>query len=223
MVEKIYMSGEVEATNPGDLTLSMEKLMKFHPSFGGGMKFIKKILNKDKKDEKKIQILREHLCYGQVEPAVVILTDPCLIVSVHSIDIDCTLLLQFPNWLIKKYSLVEGSRLLSINTYGEGEHSDVFHGAHSAHEWNSFWPIIGEFISDDASKIKNLKEEILEDLWDKTYNLGKKQIEEDYIYKRYGEPFLSCIPSKLSKNSIKAFLGRIKKIDEHKEKRNSKG
>lgn len=217
MVEMIYMDEDSLAEIPGELSLSMEKLKSFHPSFFGIAKLLRRLLRSDSGDEKRLQILREHLYYGQIEPAVIISTYPTLIIAAYSSDIDCILLLRFSSSLVKKYSLLEGMRLLSLNTYGEGKHADVIHGLSSSHDWNSFWPVISDFISDETEKIELLKKKIPEEDWAKVSELGTNQLQEEYIKYRHGDPLFSCIPSvKLHLNGTKYLKDSAQKRKERR-------
>lgn len=201
-MDKVYMDDDTFATMPGELELSLKKLKAFHPSIFSLLSRLKNDLKIKKKHVKKVEIIKEHIFFGDSQPAVVLLSNP-LIIAAYSSDIDCIILLRFASKFSKGYSLVEGSRLLSVNTYGEAIHNDLIHGPDSSHTWNSFWPIIADFISDDIEKIQQKKSLIEEEIWNKIYYLGKKQLEEDFIRYRFGGPLHSCIPIRPSTNLLR--------------------
>ncbi|MDP4177175.1 MAG: hypothetical protein Q8900_02395 [Bacillota bacterium] len=139
-----------------------------------------------------IRKIQEHLLFGDSQPAVVISKKP-LIVAAYSEDIDCVVLLKFPDRYVELYSLDERSRLISINTYFRGDkfQRDITPGVNCDYTWRGYSPIIGEFITDDIDVLKKKKEKINEELWQYVYKLGIEYIDMHPNTYRDGRPILS--------------------------------
>lgn len=123
------------------------------------------------------RIEAECLSFGSVEPSVVMCTNP-LLIAVYSEDMDAVLVLQFPQAYREKYSLSVGDKLISVNTYGNGRPlaKDIFVGEGYTHTWTDFTPHIADFLSNDNTRIKFLKDSIPNEHWEYVKSLGGKYI-----------------------------------------------
>lgn len=174
-MKKKVLDKNSRASNPGRLTISKKKLKELRPELYGlaGLIYNFKIYRMCKTTE--IRSIKERIYFGDSQPAVVMSLDP-LLVAVYSSDIDCVVILKFPNELVKKYNLHLESRLISINTYGRKKdyQKDIIPGPNKINPWTSITPTIGDFISDDVEEIQKRKDEIEEDRWRRTYDLAKE-------------------------------------------------
>lgn len=183
------------STCPGGLTLSNRKLKELRPELYGLLGLICRI--KDKRDFGFTQIrrIKEHIYFGDSQPAIVLSIDP-LIIAAYSEDLDCIIPIKFPKIYAKKYKLKEKSRVLTINTYVRTENpdKDIILGKNHSGLWGGIFPIIAEFVSDDKYIIKAKKKEFTEDLWGHVYKLGLEYREKYPDVCRDGRPIFSAIP-----------------------------
>ena len=64
-----------------------------------------------------MQRIAEHLEHGDSRAAIVVSTDPELLIAAYTDELDCVAMLRLPKEpLVSKYSLLRGSRLLTVNT-----------------------------------------------------------------------------------------------------------
>ncbi len=127
--------------------------------------------------------VREYICYGDTQPAVVISVKP-LLIAPYSDEMDAVVLLHFPQAYAEKYGLQKFDRLISVNTYaGPDLHiaKDIFVGPNYLNRWVDFFPLIADFLSDDTEKLQKHKESIPDSVWDYTATLG-----EEYLLKHKG-------------------------------------
>src|SRR5262249_13173080 len=125
-----------------------------------------------------IELIRQHLWEGDCNPAVVISTSP-LCVAAYTIDIDTVVLLRFPDTFVLDYQLAAGSRLISVNTYRfKPLARDIMPGPNSSDTFGNVIPLIGDFLSDDAARVRSLKEQIDEDRWLHAAELGIRRWRE---------------------------------------------
>jgi len=117
--------------------------------------------------------IKEHMLYGDSQPAVVISKHP-LIIAAYSEDIDCVVLLNFPEGYTEFYNLGIKSKLVAVNTYLRTEEfqKDITPGPNCHNTWTGYTPIIAEFITDDVNALENKKQEIDNEIWEYVYKLG---------------------------------------------------
>src|SRR5262249_14686040 len=112
-------------------------------------------------------------------------------------ELDCIVVLSFPQWLVAEYRLTPGKRLLTVNLYGRGElAADLEHGPSSYRRWGHFIPIIAEFVSDGAARIEIRKAEIPETEWICTQALAEAYLARHGRRARDGHPMRSGIPAR---------------------------
>src|SRR5690606_1509269 len=94
--------------------------------------------------------IRQQLFEGDANAAIVLKTDP-LLVGVYSEDLDAAVVLRIPPEAIVGPPPAPGTRLVSINFYQSGgpPEPDLLPGPGSSGAWDDFWPLIGDFLSDD--------------------------------------------------------------------------
>ena len=175
------------ASDPGRLTLSDNKYQE-----------IGKILNLDKKQLKifnkdKVKI-KEHIKYGDTQPAIVTSLNP-LIISAYNDELDCVVLLKFPNELVEKYSLTIGDRLVTINLYhqkqvGFGYPKDVTPGEKNSNVFRDVIPVVGLFVSDDEGKCERKVQGVSKELWDRLQELTLVKLRENPNLTREGFEYL---------------------------------
>jgi hypothetical protein len=180
------------ATSPGSVSVSKEKLKLLRPDLFGLKALIMgvvKTISIGFNEKRKIQ---EHMIYGDSQPAVVISKKP-LLVAAYSEDIDCVVVLKFPDEYAELYNLDKKSRLISINTYIRSEEfqKDITPGVSCHYTWRGYSPIIGEFLTDNIEILENKKEEINEELWEYVYRLGEEYAKKHPNVWRDGRPILS--------------------------------
>lgn len=183
-----YHNPYSRASDPGNVTLSSQKLRLFKESIPPS------IVNRLPDD-----LLDEHLRLGDSRAAIVMKTNPFLLIAAYSDEIDGVAMLRFDNKFIDLYNLKEGSRLLTVNTYmyrkGRNIVKDLNLGPKELGRYMNFYPLIAEFLSDDMDTISRRKTHIKETEWSHAQNLGKEYIEKNGLRARNGNPYFSMIPA----------------------------
>jgi hypothetical protein len=161
------------ASNPGEIVLSKRKFIKLFPQLRSifYMRKINKMYFKEKGGI--ILAFSRYLYFGDCNPAVVISIDPLCVAS-YAQDIDCVVVTKYPSAFREKFNLSIGSRLLSINTYGNWKRpqEDIIEGEGSTYVWNAFRTLIGDFLSDDEEIINHKKQSIPEHQWKRCEELA---------------------------------------------------
>ncbi len=180
------------ATDQLSLTLSVSKLGDTSPEVVGFKGLRNRIRWKLNGKWNFIDVLKEHIYYGDSQPSIVMKVDP-LLIAVYSIDLDCVAILQFPVKLVKKYNLQLKSQLISINTYMKSDkyQSDLTPGLKETGDWTGFFPVIADFITDDTVTIERRKKSIEQQHWEYVYRLGIDYIQSYPMISRDGNPFNS--------------------------------
>lgn len=182
------------ASSPGSVSLSDEKLKKLRPDLYRIGTVIVETCKSIYFGWNEKRRIKEHLFYGDSQPAIVISRQP-LIVAAYSEDIDCVVLLKFPDEYANIYGLEVRSKLITVNTYGKEEdfQHDILPGDNCDYTWTSFNPFIAEFLTDDLDILTHKKEQISNEFWDYVYDLAiEYQIRNPNVW-RDGRPGYSYI------------------------------
>lgn len=189
--EELALGHDSFASHPGRVDLSAERLEQFQPEtalaqwvwriwpafrfLGIGFSFSDK--------------LAEQLRFGDSRAAVVVSRSP-LLVAAYTADIDCVAILKFPDEFVYKYRLSVGSRLLTVNTYGEDEpHPDLIRGELADGPWTQLIPQIADFLTEDRRRLEIRKREIAESEWSRVFDLGSQYIASFPGIYRNGNPY----------------------------------
>ncbi|MGL4773005.1 MAG: hypothetical protein ACRC2K_05500 [Clostridium sp.] len=184
-----FLDDNTYATTPGCISLSQKKFYEFYPEFKRNP--LLNFLRSNKNKKMYIEYLKEHLNYGDSQPAVVIAIDP-LIVAAYSDEFDSVVLLSFSKSFSDAYNLQIGSKLLSVNLYNRNTtEKDITHGPKTYNRYKNFHPVIAEFISDEMDYIEIKKKQVLSHMWDYVYSLGVSAINKENTYFRNGDPLRS--------------------------------
>ena len=172
-MKKKSLDNSTYATSPGGVTISDEKLKILRPDLYGIKALGRAIVDYVIVGYSEKKSIKEHIFYGDSQPAIVISKKP-LLVAAYSEDIDCVVILKFPDKFSETYKLEQGSRLLTVNTYLyiEDYQKDLMPGPNNDNTWCGVSPIIVDFISDDIDTIESKKNQFEESLWSYVYNLG---------------------------------------------------
>lgn len=161
-----------QASRPGGIPLSDERLRRFHPELYGIRGFFFSLLNKESgvsaKDAR--STFRHALSGGDVQPAVVVSVEP-LIVAAYSDDLDAVVLLEFEGRLVGEFGLARGQRLVSVNTYFPMQYRhlgpDIEMGPDSTNAWGNVTNYIADFLTEDTEALRQAKQGIRSEEWDK--------------------------------------------------------
>jgi len=195
------------ASNPAGLSLSMKKLRGLEPWMFGTRHVLRRIggslIGLVFVDAVDAEDLSEHLAAGDARAAVVLSTTP-LLVAAYSDDLDCVAMLRFGGDFVERYRLGVGDQLLTVNTYYDEftTHGDLMFGPNRAAEWSGFFPVIADFLSDDAEQIEQRKREIDQHEWQRCRELGEAYLAQRPGVSRGGRPRLSCRPAGFFKTVI---------------------
>ena len=106
-------------------------------------------------------------------------------------------MLHFPAFLAEQYSLVVGTRLLTVNCYGRGTKfsPDLIVGPNQLRRWVRFHPNIANFVSDDMERVEARIASIGEGEWEHTMRLGAEYLRLRPGLARDGRPGHSQKPA----------------------------
>jgi hypothetical protein len=179
------------ASDPGRLWLSNAKLRRLRPDLFGLVAFLKNLIL----PVSERRYLAEQLQHGDSRAAVVASIDP-LLVAAYTDELDCVAMLRFPDAFAEEYGLTVGSRLLTVNTYGEfpDYQEDLILGPNLIERWTGFHPVIAEFVSNDMGRIIARKTAISEAEWQRTRNLAAEYLASKPGVARDGRPIYAFLP-----------------------------
>lgn len=185
-----------KATNALGLKFSEEKFKKIDAVWyqGGFKNTLLGLIGAGLKWQK--DNLAQQLAEGDSNPAVVVRKSP-LLVAPYSPDLDCVVLLKFPDWVAQEYKLDVGSRLITVNTYMDrstGVPADVTPGPNDDGQFGPFVPVIADFITDDTDTLNARKAQISDEEWDKVQFLGDEALKRKPLLVRDGRPSASGRP-----------------------------
>lgn len=160
-----YHDDRALASDPVNIRLSPAKLELLEPAESAVPK----------------ELIDEHLGFGDSRAAVVASTQP-LLVAAYTDELDCVVLLHFPEKLLERYGLRRGSRLLTVNTYSWPREDgtvaeDLDPGPRSYDQYSDYSPLIAEFLSDDMAAIEARKAAIPEPEWERARQMGQAVLE----------------------------------------------
>jgi predicted Zn-dependent protease len=200
--EKVSQRGR--ASHPGRVRLSRERLKAFHPELFSCWEWRLHLLfaaqrYPDKRQGFWVGRIARHLRRGDSRAAVVVRSAPDVIVAAYTDELDCVALLEFDQSEVTRRKLKEGDRLLCVNAYGSGEayEPDLAPGPARREHYNNFTPLIADFLTEDAERVRLRKEEISLDEWERVWRLGRYALAAGQTV-RYGRPLLagSAVPGK---------------------------
>jgi phage FluMu protein Com len=190
-------AGRGTASDPGNVSLSREKLEVLYPNFftssGLLMRLWKSLAGSAPFSPSAID---KHLRFGDSRAAVVVSVSP-LLVAAYSDERDCVVMLKFSEELVATYHLKPGSRLMTVNTYMQGPKrpvADLIEGPLSRGNWHNVIPMIADFLSDDRGTIESRKQAIRDEEWQRTAMLGAEYMQKKPGKARDGRPLDSWKP-----------------------------
>ncbi|MCL2884997.1 MAG: hypothetical protein FWF49_05895 [Oscillospiraceae bacterium] len=156
-----YTNPKTVAENSGNLKISKRMLRAACPDMFGtfGMKIGCRILYKR---------MCEFMMLGDAQPAIVWSLSPFLIAA-YSDEMDAVVMVRFNSELAKKYGIVKGQHMISINVYLDGKRygwdisEDIKIGSGYLGRWIGFHPHIGDLLSDNTEIIEKHKKNIPEE------------------------------------------------------------
>lgn len=200
------------ASNPGRLQVSGESLRRLSPELyapRGTIEFQRVLALNAGSPSDHLREIRNHLAGGDCRAALVMQTSP-LFVAAYTDELDCVVLLEFPDFLVEDYELSEGTRLLTVNMYFDrgsfGMASDLRAGPHDTKRFGNFRPFIAEFLSEDTEQIGLTKLNIPEEEWERTEALGRAALQDKKRKPRLGHP-LYC---RGTRKKVDRFLAKKK-------------
>lgn len=178
--------------NPGNFKLSKSKLKALRPDIFS----LKQLLCSEKDTP---SFIEEQLAQGDIQPAVVVSTNP-LLVACYSDDMDAVVLMCLPTdyGMYRYYEI--GTRLLCVNAYDmldKGrKNMDIIEGPHSSHEHSLFGPIIADLFTDDIKRLESIKVMIPDEVWKYVESLGRQYMEVNPGMARngLGNRFYDAVP-----------------------------
>lgn len=173
--------------HPGHLSLAPDKLQAFKEHMG----FLEKLMSA--LTSIPASKLAAHLQSGGSRAALVLHVQPEVLVAAYSEELDCVAILRFPQFVRRFYPLESGTRLLTVNTYGEGSTRarDLHKGPQQLRRYTNFYPLIAEFLSNDIAGIEARKKMIGEPEWERTTTSARQTMAMPGFRPRNGSPFFS--------------------------------
>ena len=178
-----------KASDPGQIRLSPSKMRILRPDLYGIRGTWRAVQEKmGKKFEDEIGYITRLLLKGDSRAAVVVSLHP-LLVAAYTDEMDCIAMLRFPASFIPAYSLEVGSRLLTVNFYGDRPLTrDLIAGPRNTGNWGWFHPAIADFLSDDLDRIQRRKSQINEKEWERCSAMGNEYLRLKPKMARDGRP-----------------------------------
>lgn len=158
-----YVSANSYAEESGALELSKEMLKAACPGMFGSFGIKLSHLGTFKR-------MCEYIQLGDSQPAVVYSLSPFL-VAAYADEMDAVVLVRFDDSLVRKYGIVQGQRMISVNVYDDGKRygmdipKDIDIGAGYLNRWTDFTPHIGDLLSENKKLIEIHKANIPEEKW----------------------------------------------------------
>jgi hypothetical protein len=149
--------------------------------------------------------IRDMLIHGDSRAAVALSVSP-LLVACYCDDLDGVCVLRFSDELATEHNLHPGSHLLTVlNSQCEdgparlGEIArDLVQGNAANPRYVNFWPLVAEFLSDDAEAIASRKKEIDAEEYGRCQALGEEHLRRFGGAAREGRPDRSMRPARKS-------------------------
>lgn len=175
------------ASDPGYLRLSDAKLMHLRPHLYGSWNWLALIFRWIAGAHDEIDCIQNQLKLGDSRAAMVVSTQP-LIVAAYTDELDCVALLKCPDQLTQEYGLAIGSRLVTCNLYYEEWpfENELIYGREDVY-YQNFIPLIADFLTDQQSRLQELKDSMAEEEWARTWQLGQYALQH-YSHFRDGSP-----------------------------------
>jgi hypothetical protein len=139
-----------------------------------------------------IEVISEHVKYGDSQGAIVVKTNP-LLIAAYNEDIDCIVMLVFEDKIQNKYNFKIQDRLVCVNTFAEISQlqSDLIPGKNNSGMWTLVHPIIADLVSSDAAKIEKRKNEIGDKGYEYIWQLATDYLKLKKGVSRIGKPIYS--------------------------------
>lgn len=156
--------------NPGRFRLDRHKLKKLRPDIFSFKQFM--CSEKDSPS-----FIQPHMEQGDIQPAVVVSTDP-LLVACYTNSMDAVVLMCLPTMygVYRGYEI--GTRLICVNVYdflNKGrKNNDIIEGPRSVHQHSLFGPIIADLFTDDVKRLEDVKALIPNEMWEYVEALGNQ-------------------------------------------------
>ena len=169
-----------DASNPAGLTVSERKYDIALPQANllvrlvtgiSGIPLPRDLCSSDSVD----QLLRD----GDARAAVVVGTNPTL-VAAYSDEFDSVIILKIPPSQTTDIDLRMGTRLIGVFNYlgSVNTSRDISFGEHATSRFRNAEPLIGDLLSDDVTRLMELKQCISEPEWRRAQQLGEARIQE---------------------------------------------
>jgi len=201
-----YHDDTTIASDPGRINLSDEKLRRFHPElYSRTLRYVGFLRARwpyrfIREAAGWREMIAEHIRLGDSRAALVVSVDP-VIVAAYTDELDCVALLKFETWVAQEYKLRSGDRLLTVNTYtrpgATPRAPDLTVGPKECKRYIDFWPIIADFLTDDAQRVNQRKAAIAEAEWERTQLMADKLITHPKASPRDGRPLYTITPGEV--------------------------
>ena len=184
------------ASNPGRIALAHEKLRALRPDLYGVRGVWKSLLASIRGGRLLRDFVAEQLRLGDSRAAVAISTTP-LLIAAYTDELDCIAMLRLPHELVERFGLSAGSRLLTVNYYGDAPNydPDLILGPNRDQHWTGFHPLIADFLTDDHARVEDRKHEIAEAEWRRAHALGVEYARLRPGVARDGRPGYASYPA----------------------------
>lgn len=190
------------ATDPGQITLSHDKLRVLRPDLYGIAGIWTSLRVLFRRDWSHREYVEKQLQNGDSRAAVVISTVP-LRIAAYTDEFDCIAMLRFPNDFVRQYRLSVGSRLLTVNYYSDSPtyDADLILGPQMIRRWTGFHPLIADFLTEDFERLQARKKQIAETEWQRAQVMGTNYITIRPGVARDGRPVYARIPATIKEGT----------------------
>ena len=198
-------SGRVStASDPGCLTLDRDLLLAMEPELRGWRGWLWQARDRRHHTSRYVNsfdLVTEQLLRGDTRAAVVLTTQPTVLVAAYNDELDCVAGLEFPANFAQKFDLVPGTRLVGCCFFArtdEGVPGDLVPGPRWSQVFTDFDPIIGNFLSTDTDRLHQLASKISNEEWERAKQQGEDwlvRFRAGQVRPRRATPLWACAPS----------------------------
>ena len=145
-----------------------------------------------------LEAIRGALARGAGRAAVVV-DAANSVVAAYTNELDCVVLLQFPDSFGLVHGWQNGTRLLAMTSYrsrDQGVAPDLQPGPGDTGRWGNAWPLVADLLTDDHAGLAARKRAIEGAEWDRAWALGRSVLAGGGI-PRDGRPLGSRQPAPL--------------------------
>jgi hypothetical protein len=176
------------------------KFRRLHPELFGVRGLAAHLLGQMSQEDREQLLARTsaYLRWGDGRAAVVLRRSP-LLVATYCDEMDAAFLLRFPDFLVSKYDLEEGTRLVTTNLHYRSGHgkvaADIVPGPGYTGRYTNVRPLLADFLAAEEHLVQVRRRAIAEREYRRCEELGQQALKAGQSI-RSGRPLQAAIPGR---------------------------